>query len=225
MNGAHDMGGMHNLGPVAPETDEPVFHRAWERRMFGTAQAVFASGEWNIDKNRATTESIPPADYLAMSYYELWYTRIVKLLTGSGFVTAAELEAGRALEPSRPIRNVLRGENVSQAVKRGNSSARPAASPARFAVGDQVRARKLNPTSHTRLPRYARGALGAIVRVHGIHIYPDDHARGLGENPTWVYAVAFSSTELWGFLEQPPFEVVIDAWEPYLDPVAAEPAR
>ena len=26
VNGVHDMGGMHGLGPVAPEPDEPVFH-------------------------------------------------------------------------------------------------------------------------------------------------------------------------------------------------------
>jgi len=28
MNGVHDMGGMHGMGPIAPEADEPVFSRA-----------------------------------------------------------------------------------------------------------------------------------------------------------------------------------------------------
>ena len=27
VNGAHDMGGMHGFGPVAPEADEPVVPR------------------------------------------------------------------------------------------------------------------------------------------------------------------------------------------------------
>jgi nitrile hydratase beta subunit len=217
MNGAHDLGGMHNLGPVAPDPDETVFASEWEARMFGTAQAVFASGEWNIDRNRATTESIPPAAYLSMSYYELWYTRVVKLITGDGFVSEEELRAGHALQPALPIRNVLRGDVVPVAVKRGNSSSRPASAPALFKAGDQVRARKINPATHTRLPRYARGAAGTVLRVHGVHIFPDTNALGLGEHPTWVYAVAFKSTELWGALDQPPFEVVIDAWEPYLE--------
>ena len=34
MNGGHDLGGMHGLGPIAPERDEPVFHADWERRAF-----------------------------------------------------------------------------------------------------------------------------------------------------------------------------------------------
>jgi nitrile hydratase subunit beta len=31
MNGAQDMGGQMGFGPIAPETDEPLFHAAWER--------------------------------------------------------------------------------------------------------------------------------------------------------------------------------------------------
>ena len=33
MNGVHDMGGMHGLGLIASEQDEPVFHHDWERRV------------------------------------------------------------------------------------------------------------------------------------------------------------------------------------------------
>ncbi|SMQ85703.1 nitrile hydratase [Devosia lucknowensis] len=219
MNGAHDLGGMQNLGPIRPDRNEPVFARPWERRMFGVAQAVFASGEWNIDRNRATTESIPPADYLSMGYYELWYTRIVKLLTSDGFIDPSELEAGHASQPAKPIRNVLEAGMVPAGVRRGNSSARTATAPARFKAGDAVRARRINPATHTRLPRYARGVEGTVLRVHGVHVFPDTNALGLGEHPTWVYAVAFNSDDLWGPLEQPSFEVVIDAWEPYLEPL------
>ena len=37
MNGVHDMGGMHGMGPVRhePEKMEPVFHAAWEGRVYG----------------------------------------------------------------------------------------------------------------------------------------------------------------------------------------------
>ena len=30
MNGVHDMGGMHGMGPIQCERDEPVFHEPWE---------------------------------------------------------------------------------------------------------------------------------------------------------------------------------------------------
>ena len=40
MNGIHDMGGMQNFGPIAPEIDEPVFDETWEARMFGLGRAM-----------------------------------------------------------------------------------------------------------------------------------------------------------------------------------------
>ena len=29
MNGIHDMGGMHGMGAIQHEKNEPVFHEAW----------------------------------------------------------------------------------------------------------------------------------------------------------------------------------------------------
>ena len=42
MNGAHDLGGMHGFGTIAPEpeAEEPVFHAAWEKRVFGLRLAA-----------------------------------------------------------------------------------------------------------------------------------------------------------------------------------------
>ena len=31
MNGIHDMGGMHGMGPIQPERIEPVSREVWER--------------------------------------------------------------------------------------------------------------------------------------------------------------------------------------------------
>ena len=70
---------------------------------------------------------------------------------------------------------------------------------------------------HTRLPGYARGKLGRIERVHGAHVFADANARGLGEQPQWLYSVAFDGTELWGAGAAPGLVVAIDAWEPYLE--------
>ena len=50
MNGAADMGGMHGFGPVQPETDEPIFHAAWEKRAFALTMAMAAAGRWSMDE-------------------------------------------------------------------------------------------------------------------------------------------------------------------------------
>ena len=34
MNGIHDIGGMHGVGPLEVEKDEPLFHAEWEKRVF-----------------------------------------------------------------------------------------------------------------------------------------------------------------------------------------------
>ncbi len=49
---------------------------------------------------------------------------------------------------------------------------RPSA-PARFKIGDRVRARTIHSRTHTRLPRYVREHVGVIERMHGCHVFPD----------------------------------------------------
>ena len=76
----------------------------------------------------------------------------------------------------------------------------------------------MHPTTHTRLPRYARGRLGVIELVHGCHVFPDSSALGTGDDPQWLYTVAFDGRELWGADTDPALKVSIDAFEPYLEP-------
>jgi nitrile hydratase len=76
----------------------------------------------------------------------------------------------------------------------------------------------MNPPTHTRLPRYCRGKRGAIVRLHGAHVFPDVNGRGLGEAPQWLYTVRFDATELWGS-DTTANAVFVDCWEPYLEAV------
>jgi hypothetical protein len=63
MNGPHDLGGQMGFGPVAPETDEPVFHADWERRALGVTLASGTLGAWTIDESRHARESLHPATY------------------------------------------------------------------------------------------------------------------------------------------------------------------
>ena len=71
MNGAQDLGGQMGFGPVVPEADEPVFHADWERRALALNLSAGAMGAWSIDVTRHARESLPPAEYLASSYYAL----------------------------------------------------------------------------------------------------------------------------------------------------------
>jgi nitrile hydratase len=86
-----------------------------------------------------------------------------------------------------------------------------------FTVGERVRARNINPTSHTRLPRYARGKTGVIVRDHGVYLFPDTNAHFQGEKRQHVYSVRFGARELWGENASPLHFVHIDMWDDYLE--------
>jgi nitrile hydratase beta subunit len=96
MNGIHDLGGMHGLGPIVPEPDEPVFHHDWEKRMFAMFIAAFGGGHFNVDEFRHAIERMDPADYLRSSYYEHWLHSLETLLLEKGVLTEAELARKRA---------------------------------------------------------------------------------------------------------------------------------
>jgi nitrile hydratase subunit beta len=217
MNGAHDMGGVHGFGAVVPEPDEPVFHADWERRVLALTLAMGATGEWTLDAARFARENRPPAEYLSKSYYQLWLGGLEQLLVERGLVAPAELAAGRSLRPATPLRGILAAGEATGLLKRGRPTNREAPRPARFQVGDQVRAKNMHPLTHTRLPRYARGRTGTVTRVHGCHVFPDSNAHGHGEDPQWLYTVSFPGRELWGAGADPTVTVSIDAFEPYLE--------
>jgi nitrile hydratase len=217
MNGVHDMGGAQNFGPVVPEPDEPPFHAAWERRAFALTLAMGAQRRWNLDQTRSARESLPPAQYLASSYYRIWLDGLSTLMLARGLVTSDELADGRMREPPSSASAALKSDQVAAALARGGSTARPIEGVARFAIGDAVRAREINPPTHTRLPRYCRGKCGTVVTVHGGHVFPDANALGTGEHPQWLYTVRFDGPELWG-PDTTAAAVHVDCWEPYLDP-------
>lgn len=93
MNGIHDLGGMHGLGPIAPPAEEPVFSHDWERRAFALFVPLFGAGCFNVDEFRHAIERMPATDYLEGSYYEHWLHAFETLLFEKGYLTAAELDA------------------------------------------------------------------------------------------------------------------------------------
>lgn len=218
MNGVHDIGGMHGMGAILPESNEPVFHHRWEGRVFALVRSMGAFGKWNIDASRHQRELIPAAEQLRMSYYERWLTGLTELLLRHGFISAEELASGKASPAAAKQTPALSAEKVPGFITRGSPASRSAGSPPRFRRGQRVQARNLNPTGHTRLPRYARGKIGAIDRVHGTFVFPDTNATFQGEHPQHLYSVRFEARELWGGGAVPYDAVYMDLWEDYLDP-------
>jgi nitrile hydratase len=217
MNGAHDLGGMMGFGPVAPEANEPVFHAEWHKRVIAIAIACDVLGEWNIDAIRQDRESFHPTQYLSWNYYETRIRAHMKMLARRGLVTPEEVAAGHALQPAQPTkRPALKAPDAARLLAAGTPYDRPLDRAPHFAIGAKVRTRNINPTGHTRLPRYARGKVGIIEDCRGSFVFPDASAQGKGEDPQWVYSVAFAGTELWGADADPMLSVAIDCWEPYL---------
>lgn len=92
MNGVHDLGGMHNIGPIEIERNEPFFHEDWERRAFGVLMATFGGGTFNLDEIRHGIERMPPAEYLTSNYYEHWIHGVETVLIEKGLITQKELD-------------------------------------------------------------------------------------------------------------------------------------
>jgi len=225
VNGVHDMGGMHGLGPVEAEKDEPVFHEEWERRVLAMTLATGFLGRWNIDMSRSMREQMPAAEYLATTYYEHWLWALERLLDANGLVRPDETEGRmRAPRPGQvpasPPAGVapLLAAEVEAKLHRARGARVDVEVAPRFRIGDRVRARNDHPTGHTRLPRYARGREGTIDRDHGVWVFPDTHAAGQGTRPQHVYSVRFAARELWGAEAAARDAVYVDLWDDYMDP-------
>jgi nitrile hydratase len=112
----------------------------------------------------------------------------------------------------------VKAEGVPALIARGNPVKRDVAVAARFQVGQRVRGRNINPVTHTRLPRYARGKLGTIERDHGVFLLADSNAHFQGEKPQHLYSVRFTARELWGEQAAPRDAVYVNLWDDHLEP-------
>lgn len=222
MSRVHDMGGRYGDGPVVPEPEDEVFHEDWHGRALAVTLAAGALGQWNIDVSRHARECLSPQDYSRFSYYEKWLAGLADLLEEAGVVSEDEL-AGGAAQPSALSDRKLVVENVAATLAKGGPADRDTGAKPEFSTDQAVRTLKLSGNrlvdgGHTRLPQYASGATGRIVRFHGVHVFPDASAHRLGERPEPLYAVAFPASELWPNPEHPRDEVILDLWESYLEP-------
>jgi nitrile hydratase len=224
MNGVHDMGGLQCFGPVQPEPHEPLFHAPWERQAMALTVAMGATGQWNIDQMRSARESLPPAQYLSLSYYQIWIQALQDMMLARGLVSLAELDSGHPTVAPQPGVRTLTRAAVDEVLRRGAPSARTTTTQPLFKVGQQVRARMIHPNGHTRLPRYVRGHVGTVQAIHGVHVCPDVSAQNRHRPPApsdhegqWLYNVQFEGAELWGTQAESGLRVCVDAWESYLE--------
>lgn len=217
MNSIHDMGGMHGMGRVEIERDEPVFHARWEASVLALQLACNFHGRWNIDMARYARERIPPAEYLAATYYEKWLRGLETLLVEQGLVTPNELEAGHAGSKASGMAP-LHAPGVATFLRNRRHARLDDKVPPKFKPGDRVITHNDHPVGHTRLPRYARGRHGVVDRDHGVFIFADTHAMTRDKKPQHCYSVRFTARELWGAGASARDSVYVDLWDDHLDP-------
>jgi nitrile hydratase subunit beta len=218
MNGMHDLGGMHGMGPIHAEASEPAFHERWEGRAAGILEVMTFPAGFTVDRFRYLRETLRPDLYLTQSYYEQWLYIAEQALLESGMVSAQELAHGKAAGGAAKRTDAMRAETVWGFLHDRAGSDRPLDAAPRFAIGQRVRAHNNQPAGHTRLPRYARGKFGVVMRHHGGHVFPDASAHGKGDAPQHLYTVAFSARELWGRQANARDRIHLDLWESYLEP-------
>lgn len=211
-----DLGGQLGHGRVVPEPEGELFHASWEPRVLALTLAMGATGSWNIDMSRAARETLPA--YSQLSYYQIWFEGLLKLLQNAALVEAEELRRGQSLHAGGKVARVLHADEAASALAKGSPTERSATAAARFQAGQRVRTRAEKVPHHTRLPGYVSGKCGVIEKVRGFHVFADTHAQGLGEQPQWLYTVVFDEGELWGERDaRQGLKVSVDAWEAYLE--------
>ena len=217
MDGGHDLGGIQGFGPVECDQEHAFAKSDWRSRMFGVELSMTMPGGFSIDWIRHVAECIPPAVYLEIEYYDRWYRVAAGILLNAGWVSLQELASGKSAAAPNGAGSPLPPNAVSNLLREGMNSVRPAGGPEAFKVGDAVKAKLLSPLGHIRLPRYVRGHTGRIEAFRGWHVLPDASALGK-DRAEPLYSVSFLSRTLWDDITAPNDRVHLDLWESYLEP-------
>jgi len=88
----------------------------------------------------------------------------------------------------------------------------------RFAAGQRVRIVDRTPPVHHRVPGYAKGRIGTVERVCGLHGRPEAFVRGDGEPKTRLYRIRMAQCELWpGYAGTPADRLDLEVFEHWLE--------
>ena len=72
--------------------NEPAFHHAWERRVFGISLQAADSVGFVDDHLRRSIERLSPVTYLTTSYYGLWLHAMEAIFEEKGILSRDEIE-------------------------------------------------------------------------------------------------------------------------------------
>ena len=203
-----------------PEPEGELFHAAWEPRALALTLAMGAHRQLEHRHEPRARETLP--DYARLSYYQIWIAALEKLLAERGLVLPDELAAGRALHPPAPVARVLQRRRRARGAGQGLAHrARRRCAGALRSVGDRVRTRARTRDAPHAPAGLRAGKRGVIESVHGVHVFADAHAQGLGEQPQWLYTRGLQRPRAVGRRRRRrACSVSLDAWEAYLEPLA-----
>ncbi|WP_193043884.1 nitrile hydratase subunit beta [Mycolicibacterium baixiangningiae] len=218
MDGIADMGGTEGWGRAQrPRPDEPVFAEPWQGRAFALTLLANRLAGGNLDSFRHAMERLDRHAYLDDGYFGRWLNGAESILTDSALLAPSAVDARARNLRGEGIEEPPTPEPAAGEVRPGSwSSVRDVAAAPAFAIGARVRAKNLSPAGHTRLPRYVRGHTGAVTLIEPAFVFPDTNAHFRGEDPQYVYTVAFDSHDLWGAGAEP-FTLTIELFESYLE--------
>lgn len=214
MKGAHDLGGKHGFGPVDRSQTEDFVYR-WEEQVFGLTLTCGMLGHWNLDQSRYARENTDPVHYLTSTYYEHWLHGLETLLIENALISKDELK-GHSPPSTQTADVAVPPDATKRIVETGAPTLLPEKKPARFSVNDTVVVKKESAKGHTRSPSYVHGVAGTVVKLHGAHIYADEHAKSGTKIPEHLYSIRFEAQQLWGESAEPNSSVYVDLFEPYL---------
>ena len=204
----------HGFGPIDQSQTEDFVHN-WEERVFGLTLTCGMLGHWNLDQSRYARESTDPVHYLSSTYYEHWLHGLELLLLENKLISKDELKGSKRPTTARNS-SAVSPDTAKRIVDTGAPTLLCSSKPARFQLNDTVIVRKDNTNNHTRAPSYVAGVAGKITKLHGTHIYADEHAKTGKKAPEHLYSVRFEATAIWGNSAEPKSAVYIDLFEPYL---------
>lgn len=225
MDGIHDLGGKQGFGAVVPDAENVSLPEHWQGFVFALVNVLMRGGvAANIDHFRHAVERIDPVAYLSDGYYGRWLGAAETLLVEAGVLGQADIDlrvSERSGEQSPAC--AARPRPLPDKFPARDSEAEPATTAqrevdrvARFVVGDRVTTVSNTSSGHTRLPGYARGSVGEVVRVHNAWVFPDTNAHTGNEAPQYLYTVRFDGEALYGKDCESGLFVNLDLFEPYL---------